>query len=160
MTETVEAPEKSEELSKAPEEAPKKTQESSKTPKNSPEKAGGEIISEVTEAPKAARGRPRGSRDSAPRVKRVPIVSDPEPPAEVKLPPARKVAKQVRVVPEEPEPEPEPEEEEEEEEEPEPPKSPRTLRKERVQAQAAERRAMQQAKQARFDRTLDAFMGY
>jgi hypothetical protein len=93
-------------------------------------------------------------------VKRVPIVSDPEPPAEVKLPPARKAAKQVRVVPEEePEPEPEPEEEEEEEE-PEPPKSPRTLRKERVQAQAAERRAMQQAKQARFDRTLDAFMGY
>jgi hypothetical protein len=158
MTETVEAPENSEELSKAPEEAPKKTQESPKTLKNSPEKAGGEIISEVTEAPKAARGRPRGSRDSAPRVKRVPIVSDPEPPAEVKLPPARKAAKQVRVIPEEePEPEPEPEEEEEE---PEPPKSPRTLRKERVQAQAAERRAMQQAKQARFDRTLDAFMGY
>ena len=158
MTETVEAPEKSEELSKAPEEAPKKTQESSKTPKNSPEKAGGEIISEVTEAPKAARGRPRGSRDSAPRVKRVPIVSDPEPPAEVKLPPARKVAKQVRVIPEE---EPEPEEEEEPEQEPEPePKSPRTLRKERMKAHAAERLAMQQAKQARFDNLLDTFMGY
>ena len=50
MTETVEAPENSEELSKAPEEAPKKTQESSKTPQNSPKKAGGDIISEVTEA--------------------------------------------------------------------------------------------------------------
>jgi uncharacterized protein YaiL (DUF2058 family) len=57
-------------------------------------------------------------------------------------------------------PEEEEEQEEEEEEEEEVPKSPRTLRKERVQAHAAERRAMQQAKQARFDRTLDAFMGY
>ena len=87
-------------------------------------------------------------------MKRVPIVADPEPAPEVKRPPTRKVAKQVSIIPEE--------EEEEEEPEPElePQKSPRTLRKERMQAHAAERRAMQQAKQARFDHLLDAFMGY
>ena len=61
----------------------------------------------------------------------------------------------------------EPEEEEQEEEveapppEPEPvPKSPRTLRREHMQTVAAQKRAMTQARQDRFERVLDGFMGF
>ena len=64
----------------------------------------------------------------------------------------------------------EPEEQEEEEQEPEEvapppepepvPKSPRTLRREYMQTVAAQTRAMTQARQARFERVLDGFMGF
>jgi len=64
----------------------------------------------------------------------------------------------------------EPEEEEEDEQEqeevqapPEParlPKSPRTLRREHMQSVAAQKRAMAQARQDRFERVLDGFMGF
>ena len=63
----------------------------------------------------------------------------------------------------------EPEEEEDEQEqeeaapppEPEPvPKSPRTLRREHMQGVAAQKRAMAQARQDRFQRVLDGFMGF
>jgi len=131
MTENARTSENSEELPKTPEEVPKKTEELSKKPE--------EVISEPIVVPKTARGRPKGAKDSAPRVKRVPIAVDPEPAPEVKRP----------------------EELEEEEQAPEPePKSPRTLRKERMKAHAAERLSIQQAKQARFDNLLDTFMGY
>ena len=65
----------------------------------------------------------------------------------------------MRVLEEPPEEQEEPEEQEAPVPDP-PPPSPRTLRKERMQAHAAERRAVEQAKQARFDRVLDGFMGY
>ena len=142
--------ENSEELPKTPEEVPKKTEELSKKPE--------EVISEPIVVPKTARGRPKGAKDTAPRVKRVPIAVDPEPAPEVKRPPTRRSVKQVTIEEEE---EDEPEEDEEEEQAPEPePKSPRTLRKERMKAHAAERLSIQQAKQARFDNLLDTFMGY
>ena len=145
----------SEELQKMQEETPKKTEELSKMPEKVEEE---EVVSQEAPAAPKARGRPRGSRDAAPRVKRVPVVtarSPEEEGGEAKTAP-RKAAKQVRVLEEPPE----------EQEEPEapvpdpPPPSPRTLRKERMQAHAAERRAVEQAKQARFDRVLDSFMGY
>ena len=65
--------------------------------------------------------------------------------------------------------EPEEEEDEQEQEEvvaappPEPapvPKSPRTLRREHMQGVAAQKRAMAQARQDRFERVLDGFMGF
>ena len=63
--------------------------------------------------------------------------------------------------------EPEEEEEQEQEEvappppEPEPvPKSPRTLRREHMQTVAQQKRAMAQARQDRFERVLDGFMGF
>ena len=150
MTENAGTSENSEEVPKTPEEVPKKTEELSKKPE--------EVISEPIVVPKTARGRPKGAKDTAPRVKRVPIAVDPEPAPEVKRPPTRKGVKQVRIEEEEDD---EPEELEEDEQAPEPePKSPRTLRKERMQAHAAERLALQQAKQARFDNLLDTFMGY
>jgi alkylated DNA repair dioxygenase AlkB len=152
MAENSETSEKPEELQKTQEETPKKTEELSKTP----EKAEEEVVSQEAPAAPKARGRPRGSRDAAPRVKRVPVVSarSPEEEGEAK-PVPRKAVKQVRVQEEQEEPE------EQEAPMPDPPPpSPRTLRKERLQAHAAERRAVEQAKQARFDRVLDSFMGY
>ena len=155
MAENSETSENLEELQKMQEETPKKAEELSKKP---PENAEEEVASQEAPAAPKARGRPRGSRDAAPRVKRVPVVtarSPEEEGGEAKTAP-RKAAKQVRVLEEPPE----------EQEEPEapvpdpPPPSPRTLRKERMQAHAAERRAVEQAKQARFDRVLDSFMGY
>ena len=44
--------------------------------------------------------------------------------------------------------------------EPEPPKSPRTLRREHMQRIATQKRAMTQARQDRFERVLDGFMGF
>jgi len=68
------------------------------------------------------------------------------------------------IVQEEPEEEEEQEQEEVEappEPEPEPvPKSPRTLRREHMQSVAAQKRAMAQARQDRFERVLDGFMGF
>jgi hypothetical protein len=153
MTENAGTSENSEEVPKTPEEVPKKTEELSKKPE--------EVISEPIVVPKTARGRPKGAKDSAPRVKRVPIAVDPEPAPEVKRPPTRRSVKQVTIEEEEDEEQTPEQEEEEEEQAPEPePKSPRTLRKERMKAHAAERLAIQQAKQARFDNLLDTFMGY
>jgi len=149
---------KPEESQKTQEETPKKAEELSK---KTPEKAEEEVVSQEAPAAPKARGRPRGSRDAAPRVKRVPVVtarSPEEEGGEAKTAP-RKAAKQVRVLEEPPEEQEEPEEQEAPVPDP-PPPSPRTLRKERMQAHAAERRAVEQAKQARFDRVLDSFMGY
>ena len=95
------------------------------------------------ERPKT-RGRPRGSKDGKPRIRRVPVVIEQaeEEPAEPAAPAAtKKVQCTEQVVTEEP---------------PEPPqKSPRTLHREHVQALAAERRALAQAKQAHYESLFD-----
>ena len=147
-------------------EIPKKSDES---PKKEAAAAPAAAVEEDAPAPKS-RGRPRGSRDTVPRVKRVPVAAavetteeDEEEATVKKRPPTRKAApqKRVQVVAVEEE-----EEETDEEEapiaEPPPPrpKSPRTLRKERMQAHSNERRAMELARQARYDSILDNFMGY
>ena len=91
------------------------------------------------ERPKT-RGRPRGSKDGKPRIRRVPVVIEQaqQEPAEPAAPVAtRKVQIAEPAVAEEP---PEP-----------PPKSPRTLHREHVQALAAERRALAQAKQSHYE---------
>ena len=116
-----------------------------------------EAESEQKPAAKAkCRGRPKGSGDVKPRIKRIPIAAPEE-----DVPKPKVKAKKV-VVQEEPE-----EEEEEQEEEvaapPEPevvPKSPRTLRREHMQTVAQQKRAMAQARQDRFERVLDGFMGF
>jgi hypothetical protein len=99
------------------------------------------------------RGRPKGSGDVKPRIKRIPIA-----PPEEDVPKPKVKVKKV-VVQEEAE-----EEEQEEEVEappPEPvPKSPRTLRREHMQSVATQKRAMAQARQDRFERVLDGFMGF
>ena len=96
------------------------------------------------ERPKT-RGRPFGSKDGKPRIRRVPVVVEQqeEEPAEPAAAPA--ATKRVQIaepaVAEEP---------------PEPPrKSPRTLHREHVQALAAERRALAQAKQAHYESLFD-----
>ena len=99
------------------------------------------------ERPKT-RGRPRGSKDGKPRIRRVPVVIEQqeEEPAEPAAPAAapaatKKVQFTEQAVAEEP---------------PEPPrKSPRTLHREHVQALAAERRALAQAKQAHYESLFD-----
>ena len=97
------------------------------------------------ERPKT-RGRPWGSKDSKPRIRRVPVVVAQEEEEEPAAAPA--ATKKVQIA----EPAQQPAQ-------PEPPrKSPRTLHREHVQALAAERRALAQAKQAHseslFDRNL------
>ena len=113
-----------------------------------------------------ARGRPKGTKDTKPRIKRVPIEVPPQDKPEVKTkkPEAKPKKELVRY-----------EEEEEEEEEAEdspisaprqveedlpPPKSPRTLHRERVQQAATERRQLARDRQDRFERILDNFMGF
>ena len=92
------------------------------------------------ERPKT-RGRPRGSKDGKPRIRRVPVVieqaeEEPAAPAATK-----RVQFTEQVVTQEP---------------PEPPmKSPRTLHREHVQALAAERRKLAQAKQAHYESLFD-----
>ena len=113
-----------------------------------------EVVQEKP-APKS-RGRPAGSKDNKPRIKRVPA-QQPQPQQQQQETAAKeKRRKKVEIRHEEPE--------EEEPEEPEeqlpPPKSPRTLHKERVQAAAMQRRQMAQARQDHFERTLDNFMGF
>ena len=106
-----------------------------------------------------ARGRPKGTKDSKPRIKRVSIQQEAEEP-----PPARVKAKRTEVrYEEEPPAEPEepPEEPElEEEEEPPPPKSPRTMRREGIQRAAMERRQLARDRQDHVERILDNFMGF
>ena len=90
------------------------------------------------ERPKT-RGRPRGSKDGKPRIRRVPVVIEQQ--EEPAAAPA--ATKKVQIA----EPAQQP---------PEPPrKSPRTLHREHVQALAAERRKLAQAKQAHYESLFD-----
>jgi len=125
-----------------------------------------EAESEQKPAAKAkGRGRPKGSGDIKPRIKRIPIAAPVPMIEEVPMIPKPKVKAKKVIVQDEPE-----EEEEEQEEEvpmiaappePEPvPKSPRTLRREHMQTVAQQKRAMAQARQDRFERVLDGFMGF
>ena len=92
------------------------------------------------ERPKT-RGRPRGSKDGKPRIRRVPVVIEQEEEPAAAPAATKKVQFTEQAVTEEP---------------PEPPqKSPRTLHREHVQALAAERRALAQAKQAHYESLFD-----
>ena len=129
--------------------------------KEPPEIKEAESESEKQKTPAAkakGRGRPKGSADAKPRIKRIPIT----PPEEEEIEKPKVKVKKV-VVQEEPE-----EEQEQEQEvaaeitEPEAvvSKSPRTLRREHMQTVAAQKRAITQARQDRFERVLDGFMGF
>ena len=122
-------------------------------PMGAEQKAKEEVVQEKP-APKS-RGRPAGSKDNKPRIKRVPVQQQQQQETAAK----EKRRKKVEIRYEEPE-EPQPEEPEEPEEQLPPPKSPRTLHKERVQAAAMQRRQMAQARQDHFERILDNFMGF
>ena len=91
------------------------------------------------ERPRTSRGRPKGSKDSKPRIRRVPVVIEQE----------EAPAKSVQFK----EPTPEPEAALEAAPEP-PPKSPRELHREHVQALAAERRKLALARQAHYESLL------
>ena len=121
------------------------------------QKAKEEVVQEKP-APKS-RGRPAGSKDNKPRIKRVPVQQQQQQQQQQETAAKEKRRKKVEIRCEEPE-EPQPEEPEEPEEQPPPPKSPRTLHKERVQAAAMQRRQMAQARQDHFERILDNFMGF
>ena len=104
------------------------------------------------EEPKA-RGRPKGVKDTKPRVKRIPIVTP-----EQEAPRAK--PKKVQVMQE-------PELEEDESPQAEAPlrepfkiQSPRAQRRERMQAFSAKRHTETMARQGRFDALIDNFMGY
>ena len=131
-----------------------------------------EVVQEKP-APKS-RGRPAGSKDNKPRIKRVPVQHAPQQQQQQQQEQAaneathtapKKPRKKVEIRYEE-EPESKPNkvslqyEEESVEEPPPPPKSPRTLHKERVPAAAMQRRQIAQARQDHFERTLDNFMGF
>ena len=129
------------------------------------QKAKEEVVQEAAPgalkpAPKS-RGRPAGSKDNKPRIKRVPVQQAPpqqqqETAAEEVTPtPTKQTRKRVEIRYEEEEPQPE-----EPEEQLPPPKSPRTLHRERVQAAAMQRRQLAQARQDHFERILDNFMGF
>ena len=127
------------------------------------QKAKEEVVQEAAPgalkpAPKS-RGRPAGSKDNKPRIKRVPVQQPPPQQQETAAKEAtpKKPRKMVEIRYEEEEPQPE---EPVEEEPPPPPKSPRTLHKERVQAAAMQRRQIAQARQDHFERILDDFMGF
>ena len=132
------------------------------TPDNSPITPDAPLQEEAAPAPvpeeaKRPRGRPKGSKDAKPRIRRVPVVieQEEEPPAAPKRGakeherlPDRKLAVSFDHAPEPEEPE-----------QPEPPppqkKSPRTLHREHAQAIAAERRKLAQAKQAHYEGLFD-----
>ena len=144
--------EKSEEVAENTQAPPKKEEEIEQKPKNEEENtlpSKNEGTPEERTAEPKARGRPKGVRDTKPRVKRVPIL-----PPEEETPKAKPKKVQVREEPEEQEPEARP---------PSPEvkiKSPRTQRKERMQAFSAQRHAELKARQHRFDSLIDNFMGY
>ena len=105
-----------------------------------------------TPEPKA-RGRPKGTKDTKPRVKRIPIITP-----EQEAPKANPKKVQVRE---------EPEQEEDESPQAEAPlpepfkiKSPCAQRPERMQAFSAKRHAETMARQGRLDALIDNFMGY
>ena len=106
-----------------------------------------------------SRGRPKNSKDTKPRIKRIPIAPPEEEVPKTKPQKAKKVI--VQEEQEEEEEEHEPEEVAPPPPTPEPvPKSPRSLRREHMQSVAAQKRAMTQARQDRFERVLDGFMGF
>ena len=154
-----EAPKKAEELPTNPEEPLIKPDPTEKTEKRAE-------TAETTPEPKS-RGRPKGSRDAKPRIKRIPVEKPPE--EEVEQAPKAKPGKKTARVQEEPE-EQEPEQTREEpetmaiaslpEERVVQMKSPRSQRREHMQALAAERFAATQARQARYDAVIDGFLGY
>ena len=134
------------------------------TPDNSPITPDAPLPEEAAPAPvpeeaKRPRGRPKGSKDAKPRIRRVPVIieKEEEPPAAAtrgaaKDPgrlPDRKLAVSFDPAQEPKEPPPPP---------PPPKKNPRTLHREHAQAIAVERRKLALAKQAHyeglFDRTL------
>ena len=119
------------------------------------QKAKEEVVQEKP-APKS-RGRPAGSKDNKPRIKRVPVQQQQQQQQETAAKEKRR--KKVEIQYEELEEE-QPEEPEEPEEQLPPPKPPRTLHEERVQAAAMQRRQVAQAKQDHFERILDNFMGF
>ena len=154
--------ENSEEAAKKTEELPTNPEEPLKQPASTEKNEKKAEAAETTPEPKG-RGRPKGSKDAKPRIKRIPVEKTPE--EEV----AKPVKKTVQM-------QEEPEEQEQIQEEPEaasnvpsttslpePPvqmKSPRSQRRERMQALAAERFAATQARQVRYDAVLDRFLGY
>ncbi len=96
-----------------------------------------EVPAPANSRPKT-RGRPWGSKDGKPRIRRVPVViKQEEEPAAPAEPAATKMVQFTEQVVEEP-----------------PMKSPRTLHREHVQAYAAERRKLSQAKQAHYEGLL------
>ena len=111
------------------------------------QKAKAEVVQEAAPgalkpAPKS-RGRPAGSKDNKPRIKRVPVQQQQETAAKEATPTALKPRKKVEIrygeeAPDAPE------------EQLPPPKSPRTLHKERVQAAAMQRRQVAQARPDHF----------
>ena len=101
------------------------------------------------ERPKT-RGRPKGSKDAKPRIRRVPVVIEQE-----EEEPAAPKAAAKRVQVKEPEPEVAQEPDQPEPQEPPPQKSPRTLHREHAQAIAIERRKLAQAKQAHYEGLFD-----
>ena len=103
------------------------------------------------ERPKT-RGRPKGSKDGKPRIRRVPVVIE----QEEEEPAAPKVAAKRVQVKKEPEPEVAQEADQPEPQEPPPQKkSPCTLHQEHAQAIATERRKLAQAKQAHYEGLFD-----
>ena len=153
------AAKKTEELPTNPEEPLKQLAPTEKTEKKAE-------AAETTPEPKG-RGRPKGSRDAKPRIKRIPVAPPEEEEVE-QAPKANKPGKTTARVQEEPE-EQVPEQTREEPEtmaiaslpeEPVQVKSPRSQRREHMQALAAERLAATQARQVRYDRVLDGFLGY
>ena len=102
-----------------------------------PENATEEVPAPADSRPKT-RGRPWGSKDGKPRIRRVPVViKQEEEPAVPAEPAATKMVQFTEQVVEEP-----------------PMKSPRTLHREHVQALATERRKLAQAKQAHYEGLL------
>ena len=93
------------------------------------------------ERPKT-RGRPWGSKDAKPRIRRVPVVVAQEEEEPAAAPAATKKVQIAEPAQQPAQPEP-------------PRKSPRTLHREHVQALAAERRALAQAKQAHYESMFD-----
>jgi len=131
------------------------------TPDNSPITPDAPLQEEAAPAPvpeeeKRPRGRPKGSKDAKPRIRRVPVVIEQEeegapaaPKRGLKEPdrlPDRKLAVSFDPAqePEELEPPPPP-----------PKKSPRTLHREHAQAIAVERRKLALAKQAHYEGLFD-----
>ena len=113
-------------------------------PENVPTIPDAPLAEEAPQERPKTRGRPWGSKDAKPRIRRVPVVVAQEEEEPVAAPAATQKV-QIAEPAEEPAQHP-----------PEPPrKSPRTLHQEHVQALAAERRALAQAKQAHYESMFD-----
>ena len=131
-------------------ENPPTTPENPPTTPDAPPKEEAKLAPVPEEERPKTRGRPKGSKDGKPRIRRVPVVIEQE-----EEEPAAPKAAPKRVQVKEPEPEPESETEPESEPEPPPKKSPRRLHREHAQAIATERRKLAQAKQAHYEGLFD-----